>query len=133
MASTSELLSPNETMYLQREDKNFETYSLVWLDASINSQENRDAQIIIRSTINYLQTFNRLNECETYIRLVSSEDRIVLIVSGHFGQQLVPQIHHLRQVFTIYIYCRNKEFHQQWSQQYNKVITTIFFPNEFFS
>jgi hypothetical protein len=113
-------------VYPQQEDKNFETYSLVWLDASINSKENLDAQAKIRSSINYLQVFDGLKECETYIQSIPSGDRVVLIVSGHFGQELVPKIHHLEQVFSIYIYCGNKQFHQQWSEQYNKVIRRIF-------
>jgi hypothetical protein len=127
MTSDSKLLSSNETISPKHEDKNFETYSLVWLDESINSPENLDAQNTIRSTINYLEKFDQLNKCEDYIQSVSSEHRIVLIVSGHLGQQLLPQIHHLPQVFSIYIYCTNIEVHQQWSQPYNKVITTIFF------
>jgi len=103
-------------------DDNFETYSLIWLDASINSEENLAAQEKFRSSINYLQTFDELNECKKYILSVSSGDRIVLIISGYFGQQLIPEIHHLRQISSIYMYCTNKEFHQQWSIQYNKVI-----------
>jgi hypothetical protein len=131
MTSASQLLSSNETVYLQREDKNFETYSLVWLDSSINSKDNLDAQEKIRLSINYLQVFDGLNECETYIQSVPSSDRVVLIVSGHFGQELVPRIHHLGQVFSIYIYCGNKQFHQQWSEQYRKVIRRIFFRINF--
>jgi hypothetical protein len=122
MTSASELLSSNEMNYSLQEDKNFETYLLVWLDASINSEENLAAQEKLRLSINYLQSFDQLCECEIYIQSVPSEDRIVLIVSGDFGQQLIPKIHDLQQVFSIYIYCGNKEFHQQWSEQYDKVI-----------
>jgi len=122
MTSASELLSSNEMNYSLQEDKNFETYLLVWLDASINSEENLAAQEKLRLSINYLQSFDQLCECEIYIQSVPSEDRIVLIVSGDFGRQLIPKIHDLQQVFSIYIYCGNKEFHQQWSEQYDKVI-----------
>jgi hypothetical protein len=121
MISVSQSSVSSTTMYPIKPDKNFETYFLIWLDASINSEENRDAQEKFRSSIHYLQTFDKLDECEKYIRSVSSEDRIVFIVSGHFGQYLIPQIHHLRQLSSIYIYCANKDFHQQWSQQYYKV------------
>jgi len=122
MASVSQSSSSNETRYPRRQDENFEIYSIIWLDASIDSEENLHAQEKLRSAINYLQTFDKLDECEKYIQSVSSEDRIVLIVSGHFSQKLIPQIHHLRQISSIYIYCSNKEFHQQSNKQYKKVI-----------
>ena len=121
MTFGSEPSLTNETIYVVSDYNNFETYALIWLDASINSQENLEAQNKIRSFINYLQIFANLDQCEMYIRSVPSDDRIVFIVSGDLGQTLVPKIHSLRQIFSIYIYCRNKEFHQTWSKQYNKV------------
>ena len=58
-------------------------FALLWLDASVNSsEENRQAQKELRSTINYLKTFEDTNQCQQYIQLVSPYDRIVLIVSG---------------------------------------------------
>jgi hypothetical protein len=122
MASSVQSSSSNETTSSIQKDINYETYSLIWLDASINSEENLAAQKQLRSSINYLRKFDKLDECEKYIRSVSSNDRIVLIISGHFGQQLIPEIYHLRQVSSIYIYCTDKEFHQRWSKKYPKVI-----------
>jgi hypothetical protein len=122
MASIAESSSSDDTMFCTSQATNFETYSLLWLDGSINSPENLNAQEQLRLSINYLQTFDKFDDCEKYIRSVSIHDRIVLIVSGQFGQHLVPKIHRLHQVFSIYIYCANKQFHQQWSQQYTKVI-----------
>jgi hypothetical protein len=121
MTSVSEPSSFDEAICSVSRDTNFETYSLLWLDASINSEENLNAQEQLRFSINYLRTFDKLDECERYIRSVSSDDRIVLIVSGHYGQHLVPKIYQLRQIYSIYIYCANKQYHQQWSQQYTKV------------
>jgi len=131
MTSVPQSSSSDETIYNIPKYNNFETYSLIWLDAAINSEENLAAQEKFRSIINYLQTFDQLNECKKYILSVPSEDRIVLITNDHFGQQLIPEIHHLRQIYSIYIYCTNKEYHQQWSIQYKKVIR-VFFYNSIF-
>ncbi|CAF1122140.1 unnamed protein product [Adineta steineri] len=103
------------------EDNNFETYSLIWLDASVNSKDSIETQAIFRSFINHLQIFEKLDQCEQYIQSVSLDDRIVFVVSGSFGQQIISKIHSLQQIFSIYIYCENQEFHHRWSQQYNKV------------
>ncbi|CAF4971693.1 unnamed protein product [Rotaria sp. Silwood1] len=104
MASTVQPSPSNETIPSIGKDTNYETYSLIWLDASIYSEETLDTQEKLRLSINYLRTFDKLDECEKYIRSVSSEDRIVLII-----------------ISSIYIYCGNKEFHQQWGKQYSKI------------
>jgi hypothetical protein len=122
MASAIQSSFFNERISSIERDANYETYSLIWLDALVHSKENVDAQEKLRVWINYLQAFDKLHECEKYVRSVPSEDRIVLIISDHFGQQLIPNIHSFRQVLSIYIYCGNKQFDQEWIKQYRKVI-----------
>jgi hypothetical protein len=100
MASAVQQSSSNETISSIPGDTNYETYFLIWLDASINSEENLAAQEKLRSFFNYLRTFDKPDECEKYIRSISSDDRIVLIVSGHFGQQLIPNIHQVYRMFV---------------------------------
>lgn len=107
---------------LKMADKNLETYSLVWLDASVNnSKENLDAQQRLRSLINHLKTFEQIDQCEQYIQSVSPQDRIVLVVSGQLGEQIVPRIHQLRQVSVIYIYCTDRKKNEQWAKEFAKV------------
>ena len=90
-------------------DNNLETFSLAWLDAQVDStEENKQTQQQLRQIINHLKTFHDQQQCHDYITSLSSQDRLVLIVSGQYGQKLVPQIHSLRQVSAIYIYCANK-------------------------
>jgi len=104
------------------EDTNLETFSLIWLDATVNSsEENRLSQEKLRTSINHLKTFEDDKLCEDYIRNLSENDRIVLISSGRLGKIIVPQIHHLRQVFSIYIYCRYKEANEEWANKFIKV------------
>jgi hypothetical protein len=52
---------------------------------------------------------------------VSKDDRIVLIISGRFGEILVPRIHSLRQVSSIYVYCKDKKRNEPWANQFKKV------------
>ncbi len=113
MASTSSI----------QQKQNLETYFLIWLDAAVNSsKENVEAQQQLRTSINHLTTFDDGNECEEYIRSVPKEDRIVLIVSGQLGQKIVPHIHQLRQISSIYVYCMDKKKNKQWAQDFSKVI-----------
>ncbi|CAF1258766.1 unnamed protein product [Rotaria magnacalcarata] len=83
--------------------KNLETFYLLWLDASVNkTEENVEAQQYLRTSINYLETFENDKQSECYIQSLSSDDRVVLIVSGQLGQIIVPHIHSLRQLSSIY-------------------------------
>jgi hypothetical protein len=114
---------------LTPQNPNLETYSLIWLDSSpTNCQETLAAQQHLRTAINYIKTFKQSNECEEYIQSVPKIDRVILIVSGRLGQEIVPRIHQLRQVFSIYVYCMNKKKNEQWVKPFSKVRHEICFP-----
>jgi hypothetical protein len=111
-------------------DDNLETFSLLWLDASVNqTEDNRHAQEELQTIFNQLKTFDDANQCEQCIKSVPVEDRIVLIVSGQLGREIVPRIHSLEQVLSIYIYCQDVKSNEQWSIQYSKVKKKIVLLN----
>jgi hypothetical protein len=110
------------TKAFQAHDDNLETFSLLWLDAQINTTEdNQQVQLKLRESINHLKTFDDQQQCQQYILSLSPQDRLVLIMSGRCGRQLVPQIHQLRQVSSIYIYCMDKTANEQWAKNFTKV------------
>jgi hypothetical protein len=105
-----------------KQDDNLEIFSLIWLDSSVNQlAENLDCQRKLRTSINYLKTFENNYQCEQYIRNLSQNDRLILIVSGRLGQQILPCIHNLRQVIAIYVYCIDKQSNEQWTKKFRKV------------
>ncbi len=105
-----------------QQNKNLETYCLIWLDSYVNnSQENIQAQNLLRTSINHLLTFEDDDECLRFIDALDDDDRVIFIVSGRFGATIVPQVVLLRQIVSIYVYCRNKEANEQWAQQFPKV------------
>ena len=72
-----------------------------------------------------MKTFDDQNQCLQRILSLSTQDRLVLIVSGRCGRQLVPQIHHLRQVSSIYVYCMDKKANEQWAKDFIKIKSVI--------
>lgn len=107
-------------------EKQVKGFSIVWLDAQVNStDENRQVQKCLRNLVCQLTVFDRENECRTYIESLSIEQKILLIISGQLGQIFVPQIHQLQQIFSIYVYCRNKQLNEQWSKSYPKIKTVV--------
>jgi len=108
---------------ITQEDNNLTTYPLIWLDSLVNtSEENLDGQKLIRASIDHLKKFDNVNKCEEYIRSIAQDERIILIVSGRLGREIIPRIHQLRQVSSIYVYCLDKSANEQWAKQYKKVI-----------
>ena len=111
---------------LEISNDNLETFSIFWLDEQVNkTEENRNTQLILREIINHLKTFDDQDECHQRILSLSTQDRLVLIVSGRCSRQLVPQIHHLRQVSSIYVYCMDKKPNELWAKDFIKIKSVI--------
>ncbi|CAF5083701.1 unnamed protein product, partial [Rotaria sp. Silwood1] len=49
------------------------------------------------------------------------DEKVFVISSGAFGQHLVPEIHDIPHLDTIYIFCGNKARHEQWVKQWSKI------------
>ncbi|CAF0815753.1 unnamed protein product [Adineta ricciae] len=107
-------------------DDNLETFSLIWLDASVNkTDDNQHTQDELRATIHQLKTFEDSERCLKHILSTGNGDRIVLIVSGSLGRTIVPRIHNLDQVLSVYVYCQDQTANEQWSSRYPKVKAVV--------
>jgi hypothetical protein len=111
----------NDHFQTNTDDKNLEIFSLIWLDENVNVKGTRDTEQKLRSTINHLKKFQDVKQCQTYIEQRSKKDRLILIVSVQSGQEIIPFIHKLRQVISIYVYCTDKESNEQWACKFAKV------------
>lgn len=102
------------------DDEHLELFSIIWLDASADVFAARDTQQKLRTLINHLKKFQNAKECQQYIEQRSA-DRLMVIVSGQLGREIVPSIHKLQQVSLIYVYCMDKKSHEQWASKFAKV------------
>ncbi|CAF3835168.1 unnamed protein product [Rotaria sp. Silwood1] len=117
------------------DNQNLELISLIWLDNMADAtQENREIQDKLRSIVNYLRTFDNCKQCEDYIRNIINDkyDKIILIVSGKLGQEIIEHIHHLKQVISIFVYCIDKNKNELWANKYKKVRSVIVQINDLF-
>ena len=105
------------------DDMNPEIFGLIWLDDAdeIAAKSTRQTDQALRSIINDLQKFQDIDKCQKYIQQKSTNDRLVLIVSGDFGRKIIPSIQELQQVMSIYVYCQDKQTNKQWTKEYGKV------------
>jgi tetratricopeptide (TPR) repeat protein len=44
-----------------------------------------------------------------------------MIISGSLGQHIVPRVHNMSQVDSIFIFCGNKKHHEQWVKDWAKI------------
>ena len=118
MATT---ILPDDDFHTNDDDMNLEIFCIIWLDAGVNAKDTRDTEQKLRSIINHLKKFQDVKQCQKYIEQRSPKDRIVMIVSGELGQEIVPSIYKHRQVMSIYVYCIDNEVHKQWADKFAKV------------
>jgi hypothetical protein len=112
---------PNDELGTNTDDQQLEIFSLIWLDTNVNVKDTRNTEQNLRSIINHLKKFQDVKQCQEYIEQSSPIDRLVLIVRGRMGQEIVPVIHQLRQVISIYVYCTDKQKNEEWSCKFSKV------------
>jgi tetratricopeptide (TPR) repeat protein len=95
---------------------------LIWLDNKIddNNKDCRNTVIQLRRVVNDINTFTDSDQCIQFINTIT-DNKVCMIISGSFGQQIVPRVHNMSQVDSIFIFCGNKIFHEQWSKEWSKI------------
>jgi hypothetical protein len=110
-----------------------QNFHLVWLDGSIDEDNNDDCRNSItklRQVVTTVNIFTDVDECIDFIT-DKKEEKTLMMVSGTFSQITVRVVQDIPQVSSVYIFCENKIRHEKWAKQWPKVkgvytdITTI--------
>jgi tetratricopeptide (TPR) repeat protein len=107
----------------EREARTIQNFRLVWLDSNIDEVSNHDCMNTIgklRQVVNAVKKFTDVDKCIEFMTDIEHET-LFMIVSGELGQTIVPSIHGMTQLNCIYIFCRDKARHEQWSKEWPKV------------
>jgi hypothetical protein len=64
-----------------------------------------------------LKTFDDMDECVKYINSIITDEKIIFIVSGRFGEEVLPNIYQSSKIVSIYVFCYDKTKHEIWSNQ----------------
>ncbi|CAF1095706.1 unnamed protein product [Adineta steineri] len=95
---------------------------LIWLDGNIN-ENNADCSNTIKQlkrVVNNINTFTNGDQCVEFIQTINN-NKVCMIVSGSLGKHIVPHVHDMSQVDTIFIFCNNQEWHKQWAKEWPKI------------
>ena len=96
---------------------------LVWLDQTIDEENNRDCQknlAQLRAIVNRVKTFTDPDHCVDFLAKLNDE-KVCIIMSGSLGQTTVPRVHEISQVNSIIIFCGNIAWHEQWTKDWPKI------------
>ncbi|CAM2719333.1 unnamed protein product [Rotaria socialis] len=99
-----------------------QNYLVIWADANIDPSNDgcQKALTQLQKVVSQLNFFTTLAECIEFLNRLDKE-KVFLILSGSFGQTLVPDIHNMSQVDVIYIFCGNETRHKKWAKQWYKI------------
>lgn len=96
---------------------------LIWLDNNIDEVGNVDCQntlVQLRWMVSNTHVFNDEEKCLDFI-YKTKHDRICMIISGSLGQNIVPIVHPISSIDSIFIYCGNKSLHETWVKKWSKI------------
>ncbi|CAF3882578.1 unnamed protein product [Adineta steineri] len=99
-----------------------QNYLLIWVDGNID-EGNKDCQDMLtqlQSVVNDVHTCTEPDQCIQLLNKIHKEQTFV-ITSGSLGQNLVPEIHDMPQLNSVYILCGNEPRHQEWTQSWIKI------------
>ncbi|CAF4013462.1 unnamed protein product [Adineta steineri] len=95
---------------------------LIWLDNSIDD-DNADCNNIIKQlkrVASNINTFTDGKQCVEFIQTITN-NKVCMIVSGSLGQHIVPHVHHMSQIDTIFIFSNSQECDKQWTKECPKI------------
>jgi tetratricopeptide (TPR) repeat protein len=95
---------------------------LIWLDNNIddNSADCRNTVTQLRRVVNTINTYTAGEECIKFLESIDNE-KVCMIISGSLGQHIVPRVHAMSQVDSIFIFCGNEKHHEQWAKDWSKI------------
>jgi tetratricopeptide (TPR) repeat protein len=90
---------------------------LIWLDEKIDESiaDYSNAIKQLRHTVNVVETFRDTDECTNYISQFKNEKALFLIVSGAVCESVMPRIHSMPQIHSIYVFCRQQSKYEKWA------------------
>ncbi|CAF4045318.1 unnamed protein product, partial [Adineta steineri] len=95
---------------------------LIWLDSNID-ETNNDCQNTIKQlqrAINDINTFTDSDQCLEFIETIVNK-KACMIISGSLGQHIISRVHIMSQIDSIFIFCDNQNYHEQWDKEWSKI------------
>jgi tetratricopeptide (TPR) repeat protein len=99
-----------------------QNYLVIWIDSKIDEKNDDYCYTLeqLHCVVNQVTICREAAQCIKYLNDMDGGQAFV-ISSGALGQDLVPKIHGIACVNSIYIFCGNKDWHEQWAKKWAKI------------
>jgi hypothetical protein len=93
----------------------------IWMDASVNTDKHfLNLKQKLMKTVKTVEIFDNVDDGTHFITEYDDKE-IILIVSGSYGREIIPQVHDLSQLTIFYVYCSDRTRNEEWAKIYTKV------------
>jgi hypothetical protein len=110
----------NSEELLNYERVNLESHQLIWCEEEHGYSENRVSILQLQKIVDYTKFIDNVEKCRQFLKRTKDVDTF-LVCSCMFAKRLIPNIHKLKNVRVIYVFCLNKRIHEKWNHGYTKV------------
>ncbi|CAF1410617.1 unnamed protein product [Adineta steineri] len=115
-------LSTNTTVNRRMNMQRTQNVVLIWLDNNIDDNNADRSNTIkqLKRVVNNVNTFTDSEQCVEFIQTIT-DNKICMIISESLGKHVVPHVHNMSQVHSIFIFCNNQECDKQWATESPKI------------
>jgi tetratricopeptide (TPR) repeat protein len=99
-----------------------QNFLLIWLDPNINesTDDHQNTVARLRNVVNNINIFTKPDEAVEFLTEVDGM-KAFLITDDTIGQQILPFIHDIPQLDSIYIFSNKKIQHEAWTMKWVKI------------
>jgi tetratricopeptide (TPR) repeat protein len=94
-------------------------YIVIWFTSNIDDDQMCITHL--QRIVSSFRVFTDIDEFFAFIIQIRGE-KIFLILSDTIAQKIIPLIHKMSQLISIYIICKDRLEDEQWIEQYRKII-----------
>ncbi|CAF1273770.1 unnamed protein product [Didymodactylos carnosus] len=99
-----------------------ENITLIWYDESINSTEDtKQTAKMLRQINDYVVFHTNHRTCAEYVKSIQKE-KIFLIISGACSTDILPLVHDLEHIDSIFVFCMKTQKYEYLRNEYSKII-----------
>ena len=112
------------TRTCKERSRNFDTHTLICCNIPAYVDEN---YVNMRSIIDFILKIDNIELCIE--KITNSNEYIFLIISDQYIERILPEVHHLYQLNSIFITGETTTTSDKWIQEYPKVSKNYYIIN----
>ncbi|CAF1504276.1 unnamed protein product, partial [Rotaria sordida] len=121
-ASVATITMGRSAVLLQSARRIIQNFLLVLFDANIDESKEdfQNSLKHLRRIVASITTFTNAQQCFDFLSGITKE-KAFMIVSGSLGQKRVPGMEAIPQLESVYVFCSNQSYHEQWANKVPKI------------